>query len=96
MYIGVGWVALRMPENASLKDKRQVVRSVLQRLRNDYQVAAAEVGSQDTWTFAELGISYVSNDARHAEEVLAKAVHAIETSRLDAELMDSTIEVLQH
>jgi hypothetical protein len=84
-----------MAENASLKDKRQVVRSVLQRVRNQFGVAIAEVGALDRWSVAELGLSCVSNDARHAEEVLAKALQFIEELRPDAEVVDTSVVVEQ-
>ncbi len=95
MYVGVGRVMLRMAENASLKDKRQILRSVMQRVRNQFGVAIAEVGSQDLWSYAELGLSTVSNNAQHAEAVVTKAIQFIEESRLDAEVMDTSVEVLQ-
>lgn len=96
MYVGIGRIALHMPQNGSLKDKRQVIRSVMQRASNQFSVAIAEVGGQDTWTYAELGLSYVSNDARHAEEVIAKAIRFIEEARLDAEVVDTLIQVEQY
>ena len=96
MYVGIGRIALRMPQNGSLKDKRQIIRSVIQRTRNQFAVAIAEVGGQDAWSFAELGLSYVSNDARHAEEVIAKAIRSIEEARLDAEVVDTLIQVEQY
>lgn len=92
MFVGVCEVALHLPASASLKDKRQVVRSVAQRLRNDFQVSVAEVATQEKWQVATLGISCVSGEARHAEEVLDHAVRAIEESRpdvmVDVHLMD--------
>ena len=95
MFIGVCRVTLRLPENGSLKGKRQVVLSISQRLRNKFNVAVAEVGANDRWQIAELGITCVSNDAGHAREQLDNAVRFIETSREDAELIDSEIEVSQ-
>ena len=81
-------VVLRIPESASLKDKRQVVRSVSQRLRNKFGVAVAEVDDQDAWQIATLGIACVANTARHCEDVLAEARAFIEESRLDAEVLE--------
>ena len=93
MTIGVCRVTLRLPESGSLKDKRQVVRSLTQRLRNKFNVAVAEVADNDTWQIATLGITCVSNDARHAREVLDHAVAFVQQQRLDAELLESEIEV---
>lgn len=94
MFVGVCQVALHLPESASLKDKRQVVRSVAQRLRNEYQVAVAEVDTQDKWQLATLGIACVSGDAQHCEEVLDRAVRAIEESRPDVMVNVLVLDVL--
>jgi len=83
-----------MPESGSLKDKRQVVRSVSQRIRNKYQVAVAEVADNDAWQVATIGVACVANTARHCEEVLAEVVAFVEQSRLDAEVADVATEVI--
>jgi uncharacterized protein YlxP (DUF503 family) len=92
--IGVCRVELRMPGNQSLKDKRQVVRSVLERVRNRFNVSAAEIGENDQWQVAMLGFSCVSNDRRMVDEVLGKIVAYIEASRPDAEIIDYSTEVV--
>ena len=95
MTVGVCRITLRLPENASLKGKRQVVRSLTTRLRNKFNVAVAEVDDNDRWQIATIGLTCVSNDARHAQEMLDRAVQFVEDTRLDAELIDSEIEVTQ-
>jgi uncharacterized protein YlxP (DUF503 family) len=85
---------LRIPESGSLKDKRQVVRSVMQRLRNKFQVSVAEVGDNDAWQIATIGVACVANTARHCDEVLAEVVAFVEQSRLDAEVTDIETEVV--
>lgn len=87
--------SLRLSESASLKDKRQVVRSVGQRLRNKFQVSVAEVANQDAWQLATLGVACVANDAHHCEEVLRTIVSFVEESRLDAEVIDIETEVVR-
>ena len=84
---------LRIPESGSLKDKRQVVRSVAQRLRNKYQVAVAEVDDNDAWQLATLGVTCVANTAAHCDQVLQEVQRFVETSRLDAEVTDVESEV---
>ncbi len=74
MIVGTARITLYLPENYSLKDKRQDLRSLLARVINQFHVAAAEVGAQDTWQSAVIGIAYISSDARHADKVLAKVV----------------------
>ncbi len=93
MFCGACRVTLRLPENGSLKGKRQVVRSLLELVRNKFNVAAAEVGDNDRWQIATIGITCVSNDARHAEQQLRRVVEYIESTRLDAEVLESEIEV---
>ena len=66
MYVATAHITLHLFESVSLKDKRQVVRSILARARNQFEVAAAEVGSQDMWNLAEIGIASVAGDSGHA------------------------------
>ena len=93
--IGVCRVKLRLPENHSLKGKRQVLKSLIARLHNRFNVSAAEIGDQDSWQIASLGIACVSNDERHADQVLARVVSFIRSERLDAELLDYETEVVR-
>ena len=79
---------LRIPESGSLKDKRQVVRSVSQRIRNKFGAAVAEVADNETWQLATLGVTCVANTARHCDDVLDSIIAFVEDSRLDAEMMD--------
>jgi uncharacterized protein YlxP (DUF503 family) len=94
MVVGVCRLVLHLPENGSLKEKRQVVRSLLARLQNQFHVAAAEVGDLDSWRFATLGVSCVSNDAAHANSILSKVVAFVASSRLDAVLEEHQIELI--
>jgi uncharacterized protein YlxP (DUF503 family) len=94
MFVGAVRITLHLPESQSLKDKRQVVRSLLSRLRNQFEVAAAEVQSQDKRQLAVLGLACVSGDASHVEEVLDHAVRYIEETRPDVEVADVQLEVL--
>lgn len=92
-HVGLCRVWLRMPENASLKDKRQVLRSLLERVRQRFQVAINEVDAQQEWQIACLGIACVSSSQQHANQVLSKVVDFIQHTRLDAELYDYELEV---
>jgi uncharacterized protein YlxP (DUF503 family) len=86
MHVGVARVALHLAENSSLKGKRVVVKSVVQRVRNRFNVAIAEIDSQDAWELITLGIVCVSDDRRHTNEMLSNVIDFIETQRLDADL----------
>lgn len=63
-------VDIRIPGSRSLKDRRQVVRSLLDGARQRFSLSAAEVGGQDTWQRATLGFAVVASEARLAEEVV--------------------------
>jgi uncharacterized protein len=78
MVIGTLSVTLQVPGSTSLKDKRQVVRSLTARLRHTFNVAVAEVGDQDLWQSAIIGIACVSESSRHADEMCQKALHFVE------------------
>lgn len=94
MFIAACRITIHLPASQSLKDKRQVVRSLLARLRNQFEVAAAEVDTQDLRQLATIGLAYVSSDAQHAEEILDHAARYIEATRPDIEITDLQIEVM--
>jgi uncharacterized protein YlxP (DUF503 family) len=74
MVVGVLRLTLYIPGASSLKDKRQVLRKVTDRLRSRFNVSVAEVGDNDIWQRAVVGISAVSNDHSFVNEVLDKCV----------------------
>ena|ERR1051326_591841 len=94
MHVGVARLALHLPENGSLKGKRMVLKSVTQRVRNRFNVAIAEVDTQDAWEMITLGIVCVSDDRRHANEMLSKVIDFIESERLDAEVGAVDLELI--
>lgn len=94
MIVGIARIRLRLPENASLKGKRGVVKSLCARLQNEFRVAAAEVADNDLWQIAELGVACVSNERGHADAVLGRVVRFVEDTRLDVEMLDVEIELI--
>jgi len=94
MHIGVCRLKFRLPENGSLKGKRQVLKSVTERVKNRYNVSIAEVGDNDSWQLISLGITCVSNSSPHANEVLSKVVNFIQNSKFDMEMLDYEIEII--
>lgn len=94
MNVGVCKVKLRLPDNLSLKGKRQVVKSITARLKNKFNVSVAEVEDNDLWQLATIGICCVSNDQRFTNEVLSKAVEMVVNSQGDYEMLDYEIEIL--
>jgi len=74
MVVGTLSVTLQVPGSTSLKDKRQVVRSLIARVRKTFNVAVAEVGDQDLWQSAVIGIVCVSESSRHADAMCQKVL----------------------
>lgn len=64
-------------ESRSLKDKRQVVRSIKDRIRNAFNVSVAEVDEQDSRQQAVLAVAVVTNEKRHAQQVLSQIVNLV-------------------
>ena len=87
-------MTLHLPESSSLKDKRQVARSLADRLRNRFNVAVAEVEDADMRQRLTLGVCCVSNDRGHADAMLSSLLNFIEESRLDVELLDVHTEII--
>ena len=96
MRVGVWRVRLRLPGNRSLKGKRQVLRSIMGRVRSRFDVAIAEVEDQDLWQIGTLGVAYVANEVAHVNEVLSKVMAYIgEVARdVGAEVIDQELELL--
>ncbi len=77
MHVATLEVRLHIPEADSLKEKRRVVKSILDRARERFSVAAAEVDEQDVHRIAVLGFAAVSGSAHHAREVVLKLLDAL-------------------
>ena len=92
MVVGSLRVRLLLRESRSLKDKRQVVRSIKDRLRNQFNVSVAEVDALDNRQLAVLGVAMVSNEARHVRTTLEAIVAALRAHPV-AELLDHELEV---
>lgn len=92
MHIGVLTLRLSIEQADSLKDKRQVVKSLIAHIRQKFNVSASEVADLDTWRRATIGVAIVSNDSRFANQVLSKVVDHVEGD-WRAVLDDYTIEM---
>jgi len=78
MVVGISTIELTIPESNSLKDKRQVIRSMLDGVRRRFNVSAAEVDHLDLWRRATLGFAAVSNEQKFLDQVLDKVTRWIE------------------
>jgi uncharacterized protein YlxP (DUF503 family) len=94
MIIGTARVTIFLPENYSLKDKRQDVKSILARTINQFHVAAGEVGDHENWQRAVIGVACVSTDARHANEIISKVVNYIENNLPEGGIEDFEVEIV--
>ena len=91
--VALGMVELHLPDVDSLKGKRHVLKGLKERVRARFEVSVAEVDHQDTWQRATLAVAYVSADARHAKEVVSKAMDFIE-DHVEGRLLDTSVEIL--
>ena len=92
MIIGTLRICLLLRQARSLKDKRQVVRSIKDRLRNSFNVSIAEIEGQDNRQLAVLGLAMVGTEAHEVKIALAKIVEALRVHPV-AELVDSDMDV---
>ncbi len=78
MAVGLLTLELHLPEAHSLKDKRQVLRSLKDRLRQDFNVAVAELDFEDTWQRSVVGVVTLANEEHHVEESLQKVLAEVD------------------
>src|ERR1700724_2715595 len=94
MVIAVAKITVHLPECHSLKEKRQVIKSLMARVRNQFEVSIAEVDEQESWHITILGVSCVSNNSQHIDSVLAHVQRYIEETRPDAIVVDMQVEIM--
>ena len=93
MIVGASVVELHVEGCQSLKAKRGVIRSIVRRVRNRFNLAVAEIGGQDTWQYAVLGLAAAGADARSVRSVLERANDFIEELHL-ARVLSADVEVV--
>ena len=92
MIIVAAMITLIIPENASLKGKRRVIKSLMERVRHKFEAAVAEVGDNDLWQKAKIGVALVGNDSQLLNTRLQQIMTFIEDQYL-AEIIDSQVEL---
>ena len=95
MVVGVGVIELMVHNSSSLKAKRQVIKSILGRVRSKFDLSIAEVGDQDKWQRSTIAFAVVSNDGGHAHTMLETIANYIESLYL-AEVVDTCIEIVHY
>ena len=93
MVVGTLKIEFRIQDNHSLKGKRRIVRSMVDRVKHRFNAAIAEVGANDNWQKIELGISTVGNDRRHVDSSLGNILAFLESLYL-AEIVNTEMEIL--
>lgn len=92
MITGICEVRLRIYEVNSLKEKRQIIKSIIGKLQSRFNISIAEVDLNDVWQSSVVGFSTVSNNTAHANEVISKVMRFIEgDSRV--EIIDYNMEI---
>jgi hypothetical protein len=91
--VALGMLELHLPEVGSLKGKRHALKGLKEKVRHRFDVSVAEVDHHDIWQRATLAVACVSHDARHANEVVSKALDFIEAN-VDGRVIDVAIEIL--
>jgi uncharacterized protein YlxP (DUF503 family) len=93
MIVGTGLITLRLHDCHSLKGKRKVVKSMISRLRNNFNASIAEVGSNDIYQKAEIGFSLIGNDKALINSKIDKLFNMAEDMGL-AEIIDTEMEII--
>ena len=93
MIVGTGLITLRLHDCRSLKGKRKVVKSMISRLRNNFNLSVAEVGSNDIYQTAEIGFTLVGNDSSLVNSKIDKIFNLAEDLGL-AEIIETQMEII--
>jgi uncharacterized protein YlxP (DUF503 family) len=93
MPVGLLTLELHIPDAQSLKDKRQVLRSLKDKLRRQFNVAVAELDHQDVWQRSVVGVVTLSNEEKHFNEVLQKVLDEADRI-LGSILINQAIEII--
>lgn len=93
LYIGVLQFTLEVPYSASLKDKRNVVKSLKDRLRRSFNVSISEIDDLDDVTVATLGAVVAGSEVPHLNSTMDHLVNAL-TDWRDGTLVDHQLEII--
>ena len=93
MFVGLCTIELFIPDSGSLKNKRQVIKSIKDRIRQNYNVSVAEVDGNDLWQRAVIGIACVGNEKRYINGLLDKVINLVRENPA-VELLKYNIEFI--
>ncbi|OGQ92267.1 MAG: hypothetical protein A3J85_06735 [Desulfobacula sp. RIFOXYA12_FULL_46_16] len=93
MVVGTGKIKFRLFDTDSLKGKRKIVKSIIQRIRNNFNISVAETDFNDSHDWLEIGFSMTGNDSRVMNSKLDKVINFADELGL-AVIVDSQIEII--
>jgi len=93
MSVGVCRLKIHIPGSRSLKDKRSVVKSLIARLRQQFNLSVAEVDDHDLWQMATIGMACVSQHNNRVDEVISAAISLIERDFPTIEIVEKEKEI---
>lgn len=94
MIVGICELQLHLPEATSLKHKRSVIKSMITRMRQKFNVSAAEVGDNDLWQSALIGIVMATNSSAHANRTLGYVMNWIEDNYPQVMIIQERVEII--
>ena len=93
MPVGLLTLELHIPDAQSLKDKRQVLRSLKDKLRRDFNVAVSELEHHEAWQRSVVGVVTLSNEEKHVREMLQKVLDEADDI-LGSFLINQAVEII--
>lgn len=93
MIIGSCRIKLILYDSNSLKDKRQVIKSLIERLKSRFNISIGEVDLNDSWKTSVIGFACVTNDVNHANQILSNVIKFIDGDNR-VEILEQEIEIL--
>jgi uncharacterized protein YlxP (DUF503 family) len=93
MIVGLLTLDLHIPEANSLKSKRLVIKSLIDRVKNKFNVSISEVDAQNLWQRSVIGIAYVANETKIINQVFEK-IRTLVLNTHSVEMINSTMEML--
>ena len=90
--VGVCSIKLIIQESNSLKEKRHILKSIIERLKSRFNISVAETGLNDKWQLAEIGIAFVSNDRVHIEKTINNVIDFVDND-YRVELTDISLDI---
>ena len=93
MIVGICTIKLQIYESNSLKEKRHIIKSIIGRIQSRFNVSIAEVDLNDSWQVSVIGFSCVTNNTKHANQIISKVLKFIDGDER-VEIIDHNIEIL--